>query len=173
MSGNNCLPHPSLLSAQNRVSKVSQLILWKLESLIIIILLCLLYFLMCLLINVRPAAVCSMVLLLAVLSLKASFLPFWLRLIHCTLLKSIILDQKKIYTIYSFWLLLHDFTFFQSINAKLVAYPFLASFLLLFSFLRTVYLFLSPILSETTPLGRKANWRRQQNKFSFRNQVRH
>ena len=69
-----------------------RLIQWKLESLIIIILLCLLYFLMCLLILVHPAVVCNIVLLSALKFLKASCLPFWLRLIHCTLSKSIILD---------------------------------------------------------------------------------
>lgn len=64
-----------------------QLILWKLESLTIIILLCLLYFMMCLLFHIHPSAICNIVLLSALKSLKASYLPFWLRLIHCTLLK--------------------------------------------------------------------------------------
>ena len=53
-----------------------QLILWKLESLTVIILLCLLYFTMCLLFHIHPSAICNIVLLSALKSLKASYLPF-------------------------------------------------------------------------------------------------
>lgn len=126
-----------------------QLILWKLESLTIIILLCLLYFMMCLLFHIHPSAICNIVLLSALKSLKASYLPFWLRLIHCTLLKidHFGLKKKKTSPVYLFWLLLHNFLFFlfHLINLpSWFSFPFLASFF--FSFLRIVSLFVSPSL---------------------------
>lgn len=107
-------------------------------------------FLMCLLVHVRPAVVCDIVLLSALFVFKSLVSPILTKIDSLYVVEIDHFGLKKIYPVYLFWLLLHNIIFFQLINLpSWLLFPFwlLLSCSFLFKEL-SISLFLLPSLRQ-------------------------